>query len=199
MSWDWVWWGLLIWWVVWFWRKRDWIREEWVNKQAKRATKGDKKMLEQLRDEIEVMRKDRDEIRPPTNTVRGGRVMLPQDIERAWRSGDYDLARGALQKYAYGMVGAGVSEDDKQRFRQLMTEFALDDPLYRDIMTRLKPIVLSRPGILQSAIYAFFPEYDQETVRYVAYFGHEIGDIHRRKKGRSYELLPPGEVIDMPE
>lgn len=136
---------------------------------------------------------------PPTNTVLGGRVMLPEDIERAWRAGDYDLARGALQKYAYGMVGPGVSEDDKARFRTVMTTFAQDDPLYQEVMAKLKPIVLAQPGILQSSIYVRLPQYDQETVRYVAYFGHEIGDIHRKKKGRSYELLPPGVVIDMPD
>lgn len=134
---------------------------------------------------------------PPTDTVLGGRVMLPEDIEHAWQSGNYDLARGALQKYAYGMVGPGVSEEDKARFRTVMTTFAQDDPLYREVMAKLKPVVLANPGILQSSIYTRLPEYDQETVRYVAYFGHEIGDIHRRKKGRSYELLPPGEVIDM--
>lgn len=131
-----------------------------------------------------------------SNTVRGGRVMLPADIERAWRAGDYDLARGALQKYAYGMVGPGVSEDDKARFRTVMTTFAQDDPLYQEVMAKLKPIVLAQPGILQSSIYVQLPQYDQETVRYVAYFGHEIGDIHRKKKGRSYELLPPGRIID---
>lgn len=121
------------------------------------------------------------------------------EVAHQWASGNYDMARAILQKFAYGMVGKGVSEDDKARFRTLMTEFALDDPLYREVMAKLKPIVLAQPGILQSAVYASLPEYDQETVRYVAYFGHEIGDIHRRKKGRSYELLPPGAVIDMPD
>lgn len=125
----------------------------------------------------------------------------PIEVELAhqWESGNYDVARAILQKFAYGMVGPGVSEDDKARFRTLMTGFALDDPLYREVMGKLKPIVLAHPGILQSSIYPYLPEYDQETVRYVAYFGHEIGDIHRRKKGRSYELLPPGVVIDMPD
>lgn len=124
----------------------------------------------------------------------------PIEVELAhqWESGNYDMARAILQKFAYSMVGPGVAEDDKARFRTLMTTFALDDPLYREVMAKLKPIVLANPGILQTAIYPRLPEYDQETIRYVAYFGHEIGDIHRRKKGRSYELLPPGAVIDMP-
>lgn len=135
----------------------------------------------------------------------GSRVEIdfhsPIEVELAhhWESGNYDMARAILQKFAYGMVGRAVSEDDKARFRTLMTTFALDDPLYREVMSKLKPIVLTNPGILQSTIYPHLPEYDQETIRYVAYFGHEIGDIHRRKKGRSYELLPPGVVIDMPD
>lgn len=125
----------------------------------------------------------------------------PIEVELAhqWESGNYDTARAILQKFAYGMVGQGVDEVDKARFKTLMTTFALDDPLYCEVMAKLKPIVLANPGIVQSAIYPRLPEYDQETIRYVAYFGHEIGDIHRRKKGRSYELLPPGVVIDMPD
>lgn len=129
-----------------------------------------------------------------SKSVLDGLPLCPEEIERAWRAGDYDAARAALQKHAYGMLGA--SEDDKQIFRQVVTEFAKDDPLYQEIMAKIKPLVLSHPGILQSTIYQELPEYDQETIRYVAYFGHEIGDIHRRKKGRSYELLPPGTVID---
>jgi hypothetical protein len=122
---------------------------------------------------------------------------LQVEIANQWEAGNYDVARALLQKAAYGMVGAGVNEEDNARFKTLMTTFALDDPLYREVMAKLKPIVLAQPGILQSSVYARLPEYDQETVRYVAYFGHEIGDIHRRKKGRSYELLPPGRVIDI--
>ena len=124
-------------------------------------------------------------------------AMLPAEIVAAWDAGNYDLARAALQKVAYGMVGPGVSEDNKQLFRNLMAEFAKEDPLYRELMTKIKPLVLARPGILQTDLYPALPQYDQEVIRYVTYFGHEIGDIHRRKKGRTYELLPAGRVIDL--
>ena len=108
----------------------------------------------------------------------------------------YDEVRLQLQKISYGMVGRDVPEDERQRFKQFMSEFAQVDPLYREVIAQVKPFVLDHPGMLQSALYARFPAYGQETLRYVLYFAHELGEIHRRKKGRSYELLPPGRVID---
>lgn len=108
----------------------------------------------------------------------------------------YDEVRLRLQKISYGMLEKGVTEDDRQRFRQFMTEFAQVDPLYREVIALVKPFVIDHPGTLQSEVYAKFPAYGQETLRYVLYFAHELGAIHRRKKGRSYELLPPGRVVD---
>jgi tetratricopeptide (TPR) repeat protein len=117
-------------------------------------------------------------------------------LERAWQGGDYDQARQMLQKIAYGMVGGSVSDEQREDFKQLMTSFANEDPLYRDIVDQVMPMVAAQPGMLQSTIYKNFPHYNQEQMRYALYFAHEIGDIPRRKKGRSYELLPPGRVID---
>lgn len=117
-------------------------------------------------------------------------------IESAWKRGDYDWARHELQKIAYSMVNKSVTDDQRIRFKQVMTEFANEDLLYRDVIEKIRSIVLSQPGIIQSSIYKLLPGHDQETVRYVLYFAHELGDIHRRKKGRSYELLPPGRVLD---
>ncbi len=117
------------------------------------------------------------------------------EIERAWQRRDFDTARQALQKVAYGMVDGSVTDEEREEFTQLMTAFASEDPLYLDIIDLVKPMVAENRGMLQSAIYQYFPQYTQEQVRYVLYFAHEIGDIHRRKKGRSYELLPPGRFL----
>lgn len=120
-----------------------------------------------------------------------------QQIDQARRSGDYDFARVWLQKFAYTITGNdSVSQEVKDRFKRLMTEFAKEDPLYREVMAHVKPLVMQQPGIVQSTIYKKFPHLEQETIRYVLYFAHEIGDITRRKKGRSYELMPPGQVIE---
>jgi len=108
-----------------------------------------------------------------------------------------DRERQALQKIAYGMVNPGVSEDDKLRFKQVMTEFAAADPLVRVIAERALHLVAANPGQLQSKIYVHFPGYDKEQVRYALYFAHELGLIYRKKKGNSYQLFPPGVTIDM--
>lgn len=108
-----------------------------------------------------------------------------------------DEMRQGLQKVAYGMVGKGVGSDEKARFKQGMTEFASADPLVREIAERVRDLVAETPGLLQSKIYGNFPEYDKEQVRYALYFANELGLVHRKKKGNSYELFPPGTVIDM--
>ncbi len=125
-----------------------------------------------------------------------GLAMSPSAIEAAIYRGDYETARLGLKKYAFAAVGKDVPADTKQRFKQLMTDFAQVDPLYGKVIARILPLVASKPGILQSSIYKHIPEFDQETIRYVLYFAHELGDIYRRKKGRSYELLLAGETID---
>jgi hypothetical protein len=109
---------------------------------------------------------------------------------------DIDAERLARQKVAYGMVGKGVSAEDKAAFKQDMTKFAAVDPLVRDIATRAAQVAERHPGILQSKIYPFFPDHDPEKVRYALYFAHELGMIYRKKKGNTYQLFPAGNVID---
>lgn len=117
-------------------------------------------------------------------------------VDDAWSRGDYDLAREALQRVAYTMVGKGVSEQEKREFTKLMTEFAKEDPLYREVMDRALPLIRATPGIQQSKIYVGQPDHIKEQMRYVFYFAHEIGDIVRHKKGRSYALYPAGQMVD---
>lgn len=110
------------------------------------------------------------------------------------RRGMYDIARQQLQKIAYTMVSA--KPEDKNRFTQVMSEFARQDPLYMDIMATVMKIVEKEPGIKQTQTYKYFPGYSPEEIRYVLYFAHEIGDIFRKKKGNTYQLFPSGTVID---
>ena len=111
------------------------------------------------------------------------------DIVGAINSKNWDLARAALQKIAYQLVGDHVSQAEKDEFKALMTKFADRDPLYRQIMHQVRPVIQSQPGIMQSKIYIHAPQYDQETIRYVLYFAHELEDIKRIKKGNSYQLF----------
>lgn len=110
-------------------------------------------------------------------------------IERAWKRGDYDWARQQLQQVAYSMVGNSVTDEDRANFTQLMTEFANEDPLYKQVMERVLPLVRDNPGILQSQIYKGQSDEIKEQMRYVLYFANELGHIRRIKKGNSYQLM----------
>lgn len=112
----------------------------------------------------------------------------PIEIIEAYERKHFDQMRDYLQKIAYGMVGKNVDEQDKQDFKEIVTYFASRDPLYSDLIKMLLPVIAKNEGMLQSTIYPYLSGYSQETVRYVLYFAHELGDIKRIKKGRSYEL-----------
>ena len=133
---------------------------------------------------------------PQLNTINDPWLAHCLAIEAAWERKDYDWARLQLQKIAYGMVAKNVTDDQRAEFTKLMTMFAQEDPIYNEIISQVKPLIQQQSGIIQSSVYPYFPHYDQETIRYVLYFAHELGDIYRIKKGRSYELHPAGQTID---
>jgi|JI10StandDraft_1071094.scaffolds.fasta_scaffold04909_13 hypothetical protein len=109
-----------------------------------------------------------------------------------------DEMRDQMNKAAYEMVGNTHDAETKARFKQGMTEFASADPLVKEIVVRVRALVEESPGLLQSGIYSSIPEYSQEQVRYALYFAHELGWVFRKKKGRSYQLFPPGATIEVP-
>lgn len=115
-------------------------------------------------------------------------IGTPVEIIEAYERQEFDELRRFLQKIAYGMIDKSVPQEDKDEFKKIMTYFANRDPLYKDMIVELIPIIAKQEGILQSKIYSCLPQYDPETIRYVLYFAHELGDIRREKKGRSYEL-----------
>lgn len=121
-------------------------------------------------------------------------LSLCVEVEAAWKRSDYDWARQQLQKIAYGMVGESVTDDQRKNFTRLMTVFAKEDPLYKDVMERVTPLVQANPGMLQSQIYKGQPDHIKEQMRYVLYFANEIGHIKRVKKGNSYKLFSPDSV-----
>lgn len=123
------------------------------------------------------------------NVVDGGATY--KTVNDAWTRGDYDRAREALQRIAYTMVGKHVPEQDKREFTKFMTEFAKEDPLYREVMDRALPLIRSTPGMQQSKIYVGQPDHIKEQMRYVFYFANELGEIRRIKKGSSYQLYLP--------
>lgn len=117
------------------------------------------------------------DIEPPTT-----------EEEARHREFDWNTARRELQKNAYNMVGKSVSQQDKDEFKALVARFAKYDPLYLEVMSRLKLLLLQNPGILQSEIYKGEGEQTKELMRYVLYFSEVLGEVQRIKKGRSYQL-----------
>jgi hypothetical protein len=108
------------------------------------------------------------------------------EIDRLVAAGDWDSARAALQHVAYGMVDA--DPEAKRRFTQAMCRFAAQDPLYRQVMAVVRPLVAQTPGIVQAKLYPHLPDVDPALIRYALYYAAEMGDLARAKKGNSYAL-----------
>lgn len=112
-----------------------------------------------------------------------------REIELAVSRGDYDFARAWLQKFSYTTTDKNVPQRVRDRFKILMTAFAKQDPLYLKLITKIRPMVEAQPGIMQTALYPQLPGFNEEQIRYVLYFAHELGDVYRLKKGRSYQIF----------
>ncbi|QDM00821.1 hypothetical protein [Aliarcobacter butzleri] len=155
---------------------------EAITRDEKEKIKNKKDFISVKENNIKVEAIDKNDIKEnyPDDT--------PIELIEAYENAKYDVLRMLLQKIAYGMVDKSVSQKDKDDFKKIMTYFANRDPLYKEIIIKLIPIIAKEEGILQSKIYPYLPQYDTETLRYVLYFAHELGDITRIKKGRSYQL-----------
>ena len=116
----------------------------------------------------------------------------PAEIDRLVTMGDWNSARVALQRIAYGMLDA--PPDLKTQFTQAMCKFAVRDPLYQQVMQTAVPIITQLPGITQAKLYAGMSDDKKELMRYVLYYAAEMGQIVRQKKGNSYALYPQGFV-----
>lgn len=114
-----------------------------------------------------------------------------EEIESAWKQGDYEFARDWLQKLAYRLKSEEAPEAVHDRFKALMVNFTRDDPLYTEVMRIVLPVIADNPGIVQSQLAKQFPQFDAEQFRYAMYYAAEIGDVLRIKKGRSYTLSIP--------
>lgn len=112
----------------------------------------------------------------------------------AWLRGDFDTARMAYQKSAYNS-GRLKGEETKKALKRELIGFAQHDPLYRQVLSDIKPLVEQQPGIKQTELYGRLP-YEREIVSYVLYFATEIFDLMRKKSGRTYQLFPGGRIID---
>lgn len=107
-------------------------------------------------------------------------------------AGQWDAARTELQRVAHGIKYA--PEDEQRALKHIMMAFASKDPLYREAMRQIKPLVNLFPGIKQTKLYGCTP-LTVEQCRYVLYFAKELGDVVRKRKGASYLIYPAGTVF----
>jgi hypothetical protein len=82
--------------------------------------------------------------------------------------------------------------------------FVQRDPFFKELVSRLLPIIQANPGMLQSditkraesmdwsALYSHSRSIAKEDIYYALYFADKFGTITRTKKGSSYELRLPG-------
>lgn len=112
-------------------------------------------------------------------------------VAELWRSKNYDDARVLLHELSYKIREENAPPPVPELFDALMTTFMRDDPHYADVMRVALPVISANPGIVQSTLSKQFPQFDAEQFRYAMYYGAEIGDVIREKKGRSYALSIP--------
>ena len=128
------------------------------------------------------------------NRIEPHRLKYAADIERAARSKDCKSARDQLQTLAYTMVDESVQQEVSDLLLQMKADFTREDPLYRDAMAKLLPMVQANPGMIQSGIYKGQPDEIKEQIRSALYWADILGHIRREKKGSSYRLFPPENV-----
>ena len=164
-------------------------REREIKYQAKQQELKDKlKEIEAKRQALKSMQSIKEDEVLEAEIIQEYPDDTPIEIIDYYEKREFDAMRFALQKVAYEMVGDKHSQQEKDKFKKIMTYFAYKDPLYNDCIKKIIGIVAKNEGMLQTQIYQYFKEYDTEIMRYVLYFGGELGDIRRVKSGRSYKL-----------
>lgn len=164
-------------------------REREIKYQAKQQELKDKlKEIEAKRQALKSMQSIKEDEVLEAEIIQEYPDDTPIEIIDYYEKREFDAMRFALQKVAYEMVGDRYTQQEKDKFKKIMTYFAYKDPLYNDCIKRVISIVAKNEGMLQTQIYPYFKEYDAEIIRYVLYFGSESGDIHRLKSGRTYKL-----------
>ena len=109
------------------------------------------------------------------------------------RSGDFLAARrsftGAVESITqYDTLTNGSVAGAVSLFKRAYQEFALQrDPLFKQYLAALLPIIKANPGILQTELYGK-TSLEKSDVSYCLYFADVGGIVNREKKGRTYQL-----------
>lgn len=112
--------------------------------------------------------------------------------------GDYDAVRLALRKIAWGTHRYSTPMF-KAQLADFIAEFAKIDPLFNGMWPAYKRLISDNPGMIQSKVYQVFPNVSVDDQRYVLYFAEHLNVLKRKKKGNSYTLFLPTQLIDTDE
>lgn len=111
----------------------------------------------------------------------------PIEMIQMYESGMFEELKHYITQKSYAY--AGTPESNK--LKEIAMFFVKHDPLYIDILTKVKSIVSKNEDVKQSTIYKeISPDgfYDVDDMRYVLYYADEYKDIVREKFGNSYKL-----------
>lgn len=111
------------------------------------------------------------------------------------RGEDWDGARQTLQKIAYGIKREDA--EAQREFKQLMTDFAAQDPLVSGVGKTVLELVRQEPGVRQTELYKHLPGIGVEEARYALYFMEQLQLIERRKSGNSYKIFEARPIIEV--
>ncbi len=110
---------------------------------------------------------------------------------QAEKEGNYLKARVEYLKCVESWKQANEDGEFSEEFEAATKEyqgFVERDPIYRNFLKQVSPVISSNPGILQKDIYLLLPAIGHSDISYVLYFADLQGRIRRVKKGRTYEL-----------
>lgn len=124
----------------------------------------------------------------------GDAVAHHQYAKRMENRGKYVAARHSYLKFVESVKQFNALNDNEYDFllesaNDEYYHFVVDrDPIYKDLLNKILPVIKVNQGVLQKDFYALVPKIDRSDISYVLYFANKNGVIDRTKKGRTYEL-----------
>ncbi|MBR8466345.1 hypothetical protein KDE13_08365 [Campylobacter sp. faydin G-140] len=122
-----------------------------------------------------------------TISLNGYPIGVTNEMIELFEIGDFNNLRALITQMAYTYANTPESE----MVKNIGKFFTKHDPMYTDILARVRDIVSENQGLKQSTIYSdVSPDgfYSVEDIRYVLYYAAEYGDIIRKPFGNSYKL-----------
>jgi len=110
--------------------------------------------------------------------------------------GDQETARFAFRNAVQSWYEAALQQpaciENLRSAEEDFSEFARQDPRYRELLRIIKAYATQYPGIRESVLLTILDHYKADDVQYTLHFGQKHGELFQSKKGEIFELkLPP--------